>query len=488
MITVGFSTREHNDELIKYFEKSSGVKGVEVIEVINNGEKNLSQVYNEILQKSKHDIVLLCHDDIYFDTNNWGKKLLNHFNNTDYGILGMAGTTEMPENGQWWSNRNKMVGIVNHESEGKKWESKYSNGFLNQILDVCLVDGVFIAVNKNRIKENFDEEINGFHFYDIVFCTLNYLSNVKIGVIYDIRITHKSIGQTNESWENNRKIYVEKFKNKLPIIHTPKINYSQLKYSKLKKPQNLIVQTSGEGNNVSSFLNNLTNLNLLNSLNITLISSDLNIEKIKQFETDNIKVVEGHFPSLNKNLSILKWDDEFVKIVKDDLIFFTTDTTTILNDVFSSMLKIYQKEKNTLSVIFPTVLNNDYSIFSNGLDIVKNKEEKLNVILKHQSTYYNIFQGHQKSSFGSISPFFATTYTLLNKFEWLDIDFDTDIHSLMLSLKSTSKNLNNYVDTNSVVMNGLDYFKNENVNQDFQKAMMFANQTEELKNKFKTIV
>jgi hypothetical protein len=37
-------------------------------------------------------------------------------------------------------------------------------------------------------------------------------------------------------------------------------------------------------------------------------------------------------------------------------------------------------------------------------------------------------------------------------------------------------------------MNGLDYFKNENVNQDFQKAMMFANQTEELKNKFKTIV
>ena len=73
---------------------------------------------------------------------------------------------------------------------------------------------------------------------------------------------------------------------------------------------------------------------------------------------------------------------------------------------------------------------------------------------------YNIFQGHQKSSFGSISPFFATTHTLLNKFEWLDIDFDTDIHSLMLSLKSTTKNLNNYVDTNSVVMNGLDYFKN----------------------------
>ena len=488
MITVGFSTREHNEELIKYFEKSSGVRGIEVIEVINNGEKNLSEVYNEILRNSKHKIVLLCHDDIYFDTNNWGKKLLNHFNNSDYGILGMAGTTEMPETGQWWSNRNKMVGIVNHESGGKKWESKYSNGFLNQILDVCVVDGVFIAINKERIKENFDEEIDGFHFYDVVFSTLNYLSGVKIGVVYDIRITHKSIGQTNESWENNRKIYVEKFKDKLPIIHTPKINYSQLKYSKIKKPLKLVVQTTNDGDNVENFLNNLISLNLLNSLSLILISNDLNLDTIKKFETDNITVVEGHFHSLNKNLSILKWDDEFVKIIKDELIFFTNDTTNILNDVFSSMLKIYQKEKNTLSVIFPTVLNEDYSIFSNGLDIVKNKEEKLNVVLNHQSTYFNIFQGYKKSVFGSISPFFATTYTLLNKFEWLDIDYDTDIHSLMLSLKSTTKNLNNYIDTNSVVMNGGDYFSNQNLNQDFQKAMMFANQNEELKSKFKTVI
>lgn len=488
MITIGYSTRNHNKDLVTYFEKSSGIKDVEVIEVVNNGEKNLSQVYNEILNKSKNDIVLLCHDDIYFDTNNWGKKIVNHFKNSDYGILGVAGTTEMPENGQWWSNRNKMVGIVNHENDGKKWESKYSNGFLNQVLDVCIIDGVFIAINKSKIKESFDETVNGFHFYDIVFSTLNYLSGVKIGVIYDVRITHKSIGQTNESWENNRKLYVEKFKNNLPIVHKPNIIYTQLKYSKNKKPFRLFVQTTNEGGNVQKFLDKLKNLGLLNNLKITLISNDTNIDLLKDFESQNIKVVEGHFSSLNKNLSILKWDDEFVNLLKDDLIFFTTDTTTILNDVFSSMYKIYQKDKNNVSVIFPTVLNNDYSIFSNGLDIVKNKDNKLNVLLKHQSTYYNIFQGHQKSSFGSISPFFATTYTLLNKFEWLDIDYDTDIHSLMLSLKSTTKNLINYVDTNSVVKNGVDYFSDESVNQEFQKAMMFANQTEGLSNKFKSVI
>ena len=52
MITVGYSTREHNPQFIEYLKKSSGFKKIEVIEKINNGEKSLSQVYNEILEES----------------------------------------------------------------------------------------------------------------------------------------------------------------------------------------------------------------------------------------------------------------------------------------------------------------------------------------------------------------------------------------------------------------------------------------------------
>ena len=102
MITVGYSTREHNPKFIEYLKKSSGFKKIEVIEKINNGEKSLSQVYNEILDEAKTDIVVLCHDDIYFDTNSWYYKLKTHFENSEYGILGVAGTTHMSETGRWW--------------------------------------------------------------------------------------------------------------------------------------------------------------------------------------------------------------------------------------------------------------------------------------------------------------------------------------------------------------------------------------------------
>ena len=217
MITVGYSTRESKPEFIEYLKKSSGYKKLEVIEKINNGDKSLSQVYNEILSEAKTDIVVLCHDDIYFDTSSWYSKLLKHFEKTEYGIIGMAGTTSMPSTGMWWQDRKKMVGIVNHENGGKKWESRYADSVGNLILETVIVDGLFIAIHKKRIKKTFNEEFKGFHFYDIPFCFENHLEGVKVGVITNIRITHKSIGQTNEQWEENRKLFEEKYKSNLPL-------------------------------------------------------------------------------------------------------------------------------------------------------------------------------------------------------------------------------------------------------------------------------
>jgi len=217
MVTIGYSTRSTKPEFKDYLVKSSGFKKIEVIEKVNNGEKSLAEVYNEIISESKTDIVILCHDDIYFDTNAWYSKIIKHFEKSDFGILGVAGTTSMPASGKWWEDRKKMVGIVNHESGGKKWESKYADAVGNGIIQTVIVDGLFIAIHKKRIKKTFNQEFKGFHFYDIPFCFENHLENVKVGVITNIRITHKSIGQTNQQWEDNRKLFEKKYQPNLPL-------------------------------------------------------------------------------------------------------------------------------------------------------------------------------------------------------------------------------------------------------------------------------
>jgi hypothetical protein len=218
MITVIYCTRQSNLEHREHLIKSSGlVKNIEIIEIINNGE-SLTSCYNRGLKQAKNNIIVYCHDDLVIDTKSWGEKLLKLFErNPEFGIIGVAGTKYLAQSGKWWENPKKMYGRVAHTHEGKTWLSSYSPD-LNQVIEeTVIVDGVFFAVDKTKIKKEFNEEVKGFHFYDVNFCFENYLEGVKLGVTTVIRINHKSIGMTNDQWETNRQEFSEKFKDKLPI-------------------------------------------------------------------------------------------------------------------------------------------------------------------------------------------------------------------------------------------------------------------------------
>ena len=218
MITVIYCTRQSNLEHREHLIKSSGlVKNIEIIEIINNGE-SLTSCYNRGLKQAKNNIIVYCHDDLVIETKSWGEKLLNLFErNPEFGIIGVAGTKYLAQSGKWWENPKKMYGRVAHTHEGKTWLSSYSPD-LNQVIEeTVIVDGVFFAVDKTKIKKEFNEEVKGFHFYDVNFCFENYLEGVKLGVTTVIRINHKSIGMTNDQWETNRQEFSEKFKDKLPI-------------------------------------------------------------------------------------------------------------------------------------------------------------------------------------------------------------------------------------------------------------------------------
>ena len=214
MISVVYSTRKDNPEFKEHLNKTTKTD-LEILQYINNGEYSLTELYNKGLDESSNDIIVFCHDDIILKEG-WDKKVLNHFDSTEYGILGMAGTTDLDESGQWWKDMGKMVGIVKHTSEGKTWESKYSNNFGDDVVETVMLDGLFFVVNKNRIKKRFNEDIKGFHFYDFDFTFGNHLEGVKVGVIFDVKITHKSVGATNEQWNQNRLQFCDLYVDHLP--------------------------------------------------------------------------------------------------------------------------------------------------------------------------------------------------------------------------------------------------------------------------------
>ena len=217
MISVVYCTRQTKPEHKEHLIKTSGLhKHLEVIEIINNGE-SLTKAYNRGLKQATNDIVVFCHDDLTIETKQWGNKLIKLFEkNPEYAIIGVAGSKNMPVSGQWWENPKKMYGRVAHTHEGKTWLSAYSDDLGQNLEEVVVCDGVWFAVDKNSIKKTFNENVEGFHFYDVTFSFENHIEGAKVGVTTAIRINHQSIGMTNEQWETNRQQFAETFKDKLP--------------------------------------------------------------------------------------------------------------------------------------------------------------------------------------------------------------------------------------------------------------------------------
>ena len=76
-----------------------------------------------------------------------------------------------------------------------------------------------------------------------------------IGVLFNIRITHKSIGQTNEQWDLNRQEFSNKYQDQLPIKIKKTPNYSLDYFLQIEAtipgiPKDAIILELGIGKNL----------------------------------------------------------------------------------------------------------------------------------------------------------------------------------------------------------------------------------------------
>ena len=447
MISVVYCTKEDYPKHIEHIQKTCGLKGVEVIQYINKGE-SLTKFYNKGLEESKNDIVVFCHDDIIFNTKNWGKKLLNHFNNTDFGILGVAGTTSMPSTGKWWEEPQKMMGQVRHSHEGKSWDSVYCPSFGDTILQSVLVDGLFFAVNKPQIKNNFSKEFKGFHFYEIDFCISNHLDGVKIGVTSNIKITHKSVGMTNDEWEKNRKQFVEKYTYNLPIDLKPPI-ISENKNVKLKKlPKvGVVIPTKG---NVNLLTKCITSLFLKDSYpNIKVFvadtgSSDSEKKEIKNFIDKNQENIEiGFYEYDYYNFASINNDMVFNNIDEDvELILFSNNDVELLNNGISQMVNVFNTKKNAGTVGIRLHFENG-TIQHSGVMAFVDQQHNIRITHHGLGSYFNYHQ-QTKEVFGNTAAFMMVRKSTFKSLNGFNEEYNECFEDVELNIKCLNRRLKNY--------------------------------------------
>ena len=451
MITIIYSTRQHNPDFQKHISETIGIKNFEIIEFINNGEKSLTQVYNEGLEKSKNDIIIFSHDDIIFKKeSNWGKKMVKHFNNSDFGIIGIAGTTSLPGSGKWWEDNTKMVGMVSHTHDGKTWISKYSVSFGDQIKECVIVDGLFFGVKKDRIKKTFDNQIENFHFYDIDFTFNNHINGTKVGVVTNIPVTHKSIGATNDKWEENRLKFIEKYSKNLPYIFTPDILVENKEVKLKKTPKvSVIIPTKGNVNLLTQCIESILEKDTYPNIEILIAdtgSSDEELSLIKNF-INNINLTHNRTIKLLEfgYYNFAKINNEVVRnYVSNDteLLLFCNNDIKLLNNVITQMVSVYNTRKN-VGTIGCRLYFGDNTIQHSGVSLIFGSDKRIHLSHYGLKSHHNYYSGIHEDIFGNTAAFMMINKDVFNRIGGFNESYLECFEDVHLNVDCLTKGLKN---------------------------------------------
>ena len=181
-------------ELEENIKSTIGNSQYELIYFDNSiDSKSIFQIYNTGLSKAIYPYVCFMHQDILFESKNWGDEVCENFNKNDVAILGVIGSKfANPFPLGWWSSLSKS-GIVKERERGLQVYS-------TEVEEVVTVDGLWFVLNRELVPNfQFDSNVfSGFHYYDMDTCLTIREFGYKILVVPSIRIFHNSGGRLDD--------------------------------------------------------------------------------------------------------------------------------------------------------------------------------------------------------------------------------------------------------------------------------------------------
>lgn len=224
MISIIVSTYkpENWSAFVKNVEETIGVE-YEIVKIDNPGIMSLCEVYNRGIKLAKYPYLCFSHDDIVFSLQNWGANVIDFFQKQpEYGLIGIAGVAY-----KTWTPTGWYFPDDRHFCKMDMYQATHNFNDREHLLrnkpsdrnfdDVITLDGCWFCTTSKVVSEfKFDENtFTSYHCYDIDFA-LQVGQKYKVGVVYDLDITHVSHGQYNKVWVKETFKLFEKWKKQMP--------------------------------------------------------------------------------------------------------------------------------------------------------------------------------------------------------------------------------------------------------------------------------
>lgn len=206
--------------LVNNITESIGVQH-EIVYIDNHDNRHsIFSAYNEGVARCRYPYLCFIHEDVFFHSHNWGKKIINHLQVPNVGICGLAGrdfVTRVPAS---WRVKLPSVNIIQSDHSGRKSSKKRLNPpqYKLERRNVVLLDGVMLCMKKeifNHIR--FDDQLEGFHGYDFDICIQAAVNGFDNYVMYDIEVEHFSRGNPDAEYYRILIKVFRKWSNLLPL-------------------------------------------------------------------------------------------------------------------------------------------------------------------------------------------------------------------------------------------------------------------------------
>lgn len=216
----------YKTKIIQNIEETIGVP-YELLYHDNRKEnQGIAVVYNTLKKNAKGEYICFMHEDLLFHTVDWGKEIINIFqNDSKIGLVGVAGAKYKSRTPSSWSCIDPQFLACNYIQHFKDKSKeplpvKYNTSVKES--EVVMIDGLFMCASQEINRGiQFDEQIvKGFHGYDFNLCLQTIHLNKKIVSTNRILIEHFSDGNVNLDWYYTYKAMCHKCKDSLPLSAT----------------------------------------------------------------------------------------------------------------------------------------------------------------------------------------------------------------------------------------------------------------------------
>lgn len=449
MISIFYNTRAYDSSYDEHIRQMSHYKDNEIQHFVNDGSVSLAASYNKFLLSAKYARIIFIHDDIEL-TKDFDKIIYENFENSDYGIIGVAGTANLDASGVWWANKNAMSGKVWHENDNKRYYTIYAPERSGLYDSVC-IDGVFMAIDTERIKHGFDERFDGFHYYDIPFCVLNYNDGVRIGVSSKIAPLHKSIGEVDDKWQEARQLFLKEYSELLPLKCSPNIEIENIEYSKkINTKVSIIIPSKNNYELLSTCVNSIKHFTKGVDYEI-LIADTGSFTEIKD-KIRNELLGEKTFLREYDYYHFGKINNDMAKKAKGTYLLMCNDDIELLNDGISKMAELALANKDC-GAIGARLHYEDGTVQHGGIALYGSMSQK-KLFISHigLKSHYNVSVKREKDIFGCTAAFLMLKKSLFLKIGGFIENNESCFEDVILNVELIKRKLKNIFSGQSVCL------------------------------------